>query len=243
MKRVVAILTVLLPLALGSCTKGNNEHVSLSASDITLFHNEQHQIEASSNGQITYFSENEFHATVSNTGLVKARHVGETNIKMNNGVSSDNFRVVVKPRYNVYTEPDVQFGESKSSIKAKFGTPLSDTSEGIIYADYSNNAPFLMFLFDNSNRMTEYAVMVNQSQSTALANFLAERYLYIGESDGIFAYVNGLNPNTASMGVGRGLFETYWMVVYTQITTGTRSLSISEQSKFHILFNQIINNK
>lgn len=180
---------------------------------------------SSSKDAIDYVVENEYHAEVSKNGLVTARFVGETNVLLSNGEDTKNFKVIVAPKSNLYPEPDVKFGDSKSSIVAKFGTPDAETSSGIVYTDYSNAAPILMFLFD-SNKLSSYAVMVRSSYSSALDDFLLERYLVGSESDGLYLFINGLNTTTATMAIGLQLYDiSYWMVTYFPYTSA-RSASL-----------------
>ena len=37
--------------------------------------------------------------------------------------------------------------------------------------------------------------------SSELKTFMSERYYYLGEKDGMYIFINGLNENTATMGV------------------------------------------
>ena len=225
MKKFFAKVAIAICLAgttmFSGCNKDNNSNIiSLKVSETTLYHDDEYQIEATSNSKITYSSENEYHARISESGLVTAMFVGETNILLSNSEDSKTFKVIVKPKSNLYPEPNVTFGDSKSSIIAKLGTPNSTTSTGIAYSNYSNSAPILMFLFDSSNKMTSYVIMVRSAYSSALADFLLERYLPVAEQDGLYMFINGLNVNTATMVVGLELYDSsYWMVGYLPNTT------------------------
>jgi hypothetical protein len=201
------------------CSKdGGIDVISLEVSEKTLYYGDKYQIEAISKATIVYSVENEYHAEVSETGLVSARFIGETNILLSNGENSQTFKVIVKPKYDLYPEPDVSFGDSKSSLIAKFGAPDSETSEGIGYANYSNAAPILMFLFDSSDRMTSYAVTLNFTHLSALVDFLSERYclLLSTVSDPNPIFINGLNLNTATMLIRLQFdyYTSYCQVVY-----------------------------
>jgi hypothetical protein len=231
MKKLVFILAV-VALVLTGCSKDEEPDViSLKVSEKTLYHDDEYQIEATSKGAITYAVENEYHAKVSETGLVTAKFVGETNILLSNGEDSKTFKVIVKPQSNLYSEPDVKFGDSKSSIIAKFGTPETESGNSILYDDYSNSAPIVMFSFDSSNKLTSYAVMVKSMYSSILADFLLERYLAVSENDGLFMFINGLNTNTATMAIGLQLYNTsYWMVMYIPNNSSAKS-SILKSNK------------
>lgn len=233
MKKGLFILAVVLPLVFAGCSKDDDPDViSLKVSEKTLYFEDEYQIEATSKTAINYMVENEYHAEVSETGLVTARFVGETNVLLSNGEDTKNFKVIVKPKSNLYPKPDVKFGDSKSSIIAKFGTPDSETSSVIGYTDYSNTAPILMFLFDSSNKLSSYAVMVKSMYSSVLADFLLERYLVVSEKDGLFLFINGLNTTTATMVIGLQLYNiSYWQVMYIPSTSTSTKSALLKSSK------------
>ncbi len=219
--------------------------ILLKVTEKSLYHESEYQIEATSNSNITYLSENEYHAKVSESGLVTARFVGETNILLSNSEDSKKIKIIVNPLSNLYPEPNVNFGDTKSSIIAKLGTPDNETSTGIGYSGYSNSAPILMFLFDDSNKMTSYSLMVKSSYSSILADFLSERYLVVSERDGLFMFINSLKPTTATKVIGLSLYNTsYWQVMYipnttaknTQIRSGKR---LTDVDRFDELLKQL----
>ena len=157
MKKIFIIMVILLPSVFIECSKSDEEQdlILLNTSEVTLYQNDERKIDASSKAEITYLSENEYHATVSNVGVLKGRFVGETKINLKNSTDSKDIKVTVAPRHNLYPEPNVTFGELKSSIISKLGNPQTDTSSGISYTNYSANAPILMFIFDSSNKDEE----------------------------------------------------------------------------------------
>jgi hypothetical protein len=187
-----------MSLVFAGCSKDDAPDViSLKVSEKTLYVEDKYQIEATSKATINYTVENEYHAKVSKTGFVTAGRVGETNVLLSNGEDTRNFKVIVKPKSNLYPEPHVKFGDSKSSIIAKFGTPDHETSiddySMIGYDNYSNTAPILMFLFDSSNKLSGYGVTVKSMYSSTLESFLLERYYYLGVEEDVTVFINGNN--------------------------------------------------
>lgn len=198
-KSILLLAVVVLML---SCSKDEEKDVlSLEIFGADLYYNDTHQIEAKSKSAITYTSENEYHATVSKDGLVKARHIGQTDILLTNSVESKKYTIVVTPKHFVYPEPPISFGMSKDAIIGVHGKPDFETDEGFFYDNYSANAPSLIFLFDNNNRVIFYAVRVNPYMATPLANFIGERYAAIGMKDGSFIFANGFSDETITLGV------------------------------------------
>jgi len=200
--------------------------ILLNTSEKQMYHNDTYQIDAQSISKITYSSGNEYHAKVSESGLVNARFVGETNIILKNDEDTKKVRIIVKPKSNLYPEPAVKFGDSRSSIIAKFGTPDTQTSTGIGYANYSNTAPLLAFLFDSYDRLTSYSLLIKSAYSSSLADFLGERYLFIGLEYDIFLYINGFDEKTTTMAIGNTLYNiSYWMVLYTPYVSNGKNIN------------------
>ena len=76
------VFIAILIISSNSCKK--EDLITLNSTEKTLNYEDEFQIEAESNSLITYSVENEYHAEVSESGLVKARYVGETNIILQN---------------------------------------------------------------------------------------------------------------------------------------------------------------
>lgn len=146
----------------------------------------------------------------------------------------------------MYPEPNVKFGDTKSSIIAQFGSDYIESDGNVGYTNYSNSAPIIMFTFDASNKLKSYAIMVESSYTSILGSFLAERYIPVKEEDGIFLFVNGLNSNTSTTAVALQLYNTsYWMAMYMPFTSTTKSPHhkyITIPKDFDNLLKKLINN-
>ena len=238
MKRTRFITTLcLVALITGftGCSKDESNVISLKTTEKTLYYSDEYQIEATSTAAITYVVENEYHANVSETGLITAKYVGETNISLSNGEDSKTFKVVVKPKSNLYPEPNVKFGDSKSALIAKYGKPNSETSTSIAYTNYSSAAPILMFLFDSSGKMNGYSIMIKSTYTSILADFFIERYMTFSMTDDMFIFINGLSSHTATMVIGLELYNTsYWQAIYIPNPSKTQSPSLRSGANLEI---------
>lgn len=67
--------------------------------------------------------------------------------------------------------------------------------------NYSNAAPELYIDLDENRCVEDYVIWVEGEYSSELNTFMRERYYYLGVEDGIYVFINGLNENTATMGV------------------------------------------
>lgn len=202
-----------LAITFAGCKK--ERLITLSTTSTTLHHGETFQIPAQCENPITYSSANEYHAKVSSSGLVTANYVGSTTISLLSEEDNKTFTVTVTPKSNLYPEPNIRFGETKSSVLSKYGDPDSSTDETIGYIEYSTNAPGLLVLFDENDCVKDYAVIVKTAFSSELGTFLSERYFFVGYSDGLAAYMNALTTEAATMAVGSKLYNTsYWITLY-----------------------------
>ena len=106
MKKTVLIVAVLSGSILASCSKDDSNTIVINTkTPIVLNYEKTLQIDASSEREITYESENVFHATVSNEGLITGGRVGETNVVVSNGKNSKMIPITIEPKYNLYETP------------------------------------------------------------------------------------------------------------------------------------------
>ena len=82
----------------------------------------------------------------------------------------------MKPRYNTYEEPYLEWGASKSAIKAKYGTPKSEDTNSLLYQTSNPNAPIMLYVFENG-KMATCGVVCKISTAYQLGDFLVERYV------------------------------------------------------------------
>lgn len=232
MKKLI-LLTLIVAAFIG-CSKDEPDLISLPLTEKTLNYKQEYQIQATSKSAIAYFSVDEYHATVDESGLVKARYVGETDIELTNAESTARLKIIVAPTINLYPEPDVKYGMSKSEVISKFGTPYGSTSNAIVYNNYSNKAPELLFLFDDNGKLIAYSLFVKISYVPDLLSFLEERYILIDVNVEEYTtiFINGLTEDTATLAISTGLYDmTYYMVAYI-FTENLKSASLIDRQTF-----------
>ena len=213
MKKISAILLLIMAVAFTGCNK--ERLITLSTTSTTLHHGETYKISAQCDDPITYTSSNEYYAKVSSLGKITAQYVGKTTISLKSEDDNRIFTVTIAPEYNLYPEPNINIGETKSSVISKLGTPDAITDGGIGYNNYSDAAPILMVLLDNNDRVQGYSVFVKTIYSSTLSSFLGERYVFLGYSDDTFMYTNGLTESTATKYIASRYYNTnYWWVIY-----------------------------
>ena len=210
MKKMTLITAMVLPFLFLSCS--DNE-LELTGDSATLYFGDEYQIKAESKSAIAYESLNEYHAAVSETGLVTARFVGNTDIAVTSGNAKKMFHLTVAPMYNTYPEPKIKFGQTKREVENAIRKADYEETTSLTYANYSSKAPGLICLFDDYGKLKSYSVLVKTAYSRELADFLVERYFPADINNLIF--LNGLTIETATMGVGARIYNTsMWMVIY-----------------------------
>ena len=104
--------------------------------------------------------------------------------------------------------------------------------DGLFIEGYSPAAPELYIDLDENRCVEDYEIMVDGEYSSELNTFIRERYKFLGVEDGIYVFINGLNENTATMGVCYeydSYFEQYAVVYLPLFSKGidTKELAAS----------------
>ncbi|GGF70111.1 hypothetical protein [Wenyingzhuangia marina] len=218
MKKTLLLLIAIITL---SCNKKDEfDSISLSTSEKYLSANEEYQIEASSNSNITYTVEDEYHTEVSTSGLVTAKYVGETNVLLENAEDSKILKIIVEPKYTTYPEPEFEFGDTKSDIINNFGEnyeeiPLDEEGNFTLlgYDNYFSKAPIILFMLDRNKKIVSYAILTYNEYLPELAGFLTERYLSYIEEDNTFYFINQLEYEDADLLLGLGAYDENFLIV------------------------------
>ena len=227
--KTIKIMCILASVLMLTVSCENNAIELKSGSSAVLNYEDQYQIDAVSALPLTYTTQNPFNAQVSASGLVEAGHVGETYVTIDNTKESMDVRIVVEPKYNLYPTPSLDWGTSKSSIIAKYGSPDVEDANGVGYKNYSFAAPICIFLFDKTGGLMGVGVYVKTQYSSALTYFLIERYQVIsvdGSSDRIASFVDGLSKETIKSFVSISLENlSHSRVTYIEANLSSRTKS------------------
>lgn len=223
MKKLFTILC--LCLAFTSCSK--DEELTLNTTSAVLYAQEEHQILTTNGTNVSFESENPYIATVnSTTGKVTAMTIGKTIIRVNSDQGSANVSVEVRPKYSTYTEPCTDFGITKTQIISMYGTPDTETDDGIMYVHNKTKHFADMYLFDNT--LSSSTAIIPQDYAVEAAKFLLERYWIVGEEDDINIFANGYSSETITMSVALSKMSGYslYMVMYIPYSNSdTRSIT------------------
>ncbi len=204
-----------------SCEQNGEEvsnQVLISKTSYTMYSDATTTIEGSNLTNATWSSNNEFVATANGNALSSDK-IGTTNLYCN----GQKISVTVKPRYTLYTEPDMSWGSSKSSIISKYGTPYSDNGDTIMYKTNNTDVPLIAYMFDGNGLYGNGAVVRITAGST-LIDFLGERYVFYSiDTDNYtasFAHCYGRKSNPQIDYAGQMSYQSSIggiLVVYAEI--------------------------
>ena len=131
MKKVIfrlLSLAMIVSLFMTSCKKDDEtKELTLSQLSVTMVHDDTLTITA--NQKVEWASKDEFVAKISSDGKITARHIGETSVTATIDGQQKECKVTVKPVYNTYSEPVLNFDLAKSEIKTKEKRPLVEETD------------------------------------------------------------------------------------------------------------------
>ncbi len=168
MKIKSILLLVAAVLLLPACKKDDPK---LDRTAYSLFSREVQKLEGEKLLDVEWESDDEFVARANGPALF-GLCVGQTTIRsVNHGLS---FAVEVKPRYNTYVEPCMEWGISKSEIKERYGEPWKDEEGNIAYLTTEGNTILVLYSFDDEG--LNGCGVICLATMEEVFNFLEERY-------------------------------------------------------------------
>jgi hypothetical protein len=194
MKKFIILLVALFTII--SCAKDDSDDITVDQNSLEIFSGGTHQITTNQSNPV-YSSEDAFVATVSETGLITAKHVGKTFIDVN---GSRKITITVEAKYELY-EPVHDFSLKKAEIRSKLGTPYSENDTLLLYRNPSSTINYEMYTFSKTTGQLSTATVIYPFKDYAVSNFaLAERYqVYSSNSSNyVISYINKLNYSESS---------------------------------------------
>lgn len=168
MKMKSILLLVAAVLLLPACKK---DEPKLDRTAYSLFSREVLKLEGEKLMGMEWESDDEFVAGANGPALF-GLCVGQTTIRsVKHGLS---FAVEVKPRYNTYVEPCMEWGISKSEIKERYGEPWKEEEGNIAYLLAEDDNIVTLYTFDDEG-LNGCGVICLATMEDVF-NFLEERY-------------------------------------------------------------------
>jgi|UPI000468D422 hypothetical protein len=236
MKRKLFYVTAIVSLTLfAACSKDDGDGFNITSSkSVELTSQKTSQIECS-DSKATYASENGYVATVSETGLITGKRIGETYIDVNGQKS---IKVSVTPVFTQFAEPQFLFGATKDEVYAKVGTNYSLSNEsGIAYTTTNDRVRGYLYLLKDG-KVSSVVMVVNSIYFDSLTDFLLERYApaTFSEENYTVLYVNALTADKITMIIGEQVYSASIIyVAYLPYTNSkSRSVTNSESVKLQV---------
>jgi hypothetical protein len=173
-KFLFLILLCTITMCISSCGEYKDWEylITLDEKSYTLYSDDSATIKGCGLDVAKWSSSNEFVATAT-ADKIESFKVGTATLSY----GGQYVRVVVNPRYSLYTEPDMKWGASKSEIISKHGTPYSDNGNTIMYQTNNTDVPLIAYMF-NEYGLYASGVVAQISVSSQLLDFLGERYVF-----------------------------------------------------------------
>ncbi|MDD2330673.1 MAG: hypothetical protein PHW88_07320 [Bacteroidales bacterium] len=119
-----------------------------------------------------------------------------------------------EPLSDLYPTPVLEFGMSKTDLVHRLGIPERSTKDGIIYANFSTAAPYVMYVFEDE-KLSGAGVLVCSSCTKSLAAYLVERYRPVSREGEHYYFINTPSEQNSALWVALTLGKTkHWSVMY-----------------------------
>jgi len=185
-----------------TCSKDDSQELLINISEISLYPEDVMQIEAVSDFDITYLSNNTYLANVLSSGLLTANKVGKTSIEVSSHDRVIEIPVEIKGRYHLYPDPITDWSISRSDLINLVGEPDKSYTNSIEYANYSDQAPSIAYLFTPGDSLMFALVIVHDTYADDLIAYMNERYVLDSEEDGLFVFRDAFEIEEVSMLTG-----------------------------------------
>ena len=173
MKRIIYLMILIVIGAyVSSCEMDQDGGNVLTKTSYSLKSDSSTSIEGNIPSSAVWDSQNEFVATAAGCNL-SSHFVGSTYLQWN----GNNIKVDVKPRYNLYDEPDMSWGSSLNTIISRYGTPDNESGNMILYETGNKAVPYELYQFSN-NSLVACGVVVHLEYGSSLVDFIGERCLF-----------------------------------------------------------------
>lgn len=223
MKMTSLAALVMAAVIFASCKEEEKSpEITLEKDSVTLTSGDEFLINATSDYDLTFKSEDEYHAKVDEKGLVTAKYIGETNIVVSNSENSKKVKITVEPEYDICEDLCQYLFKTKSQIVSKFGDnyTLNENYENdIYYKDYTSYVSDLGFWIVD-DVVLSVLILVDKSYWPTLEGYLKERYVFAGKKpdsvteDYVYEYVDIYEGKRRTQIIVSEIDPTYMTVIY-----------------------------
>lgn len=223
MKKIIFAIVAALPLMFASCGNDDEDNsMSLDKGAVSLNYGQTTTLKASEKN-VTWYSDNDFVATVDDKGEVTAQHVGETKIYASKDGERVACTVTVNATNNNFKLPILTWGSTYAYV-LNAGKSISpnlvvdpditvENEEIFFYTDDGSEygvLPWYDYIFNNGELDSSIlTISMADDSSKDFEGFLDQRYEYYrkGTDEGrtVFFYRNSTTSETADIFVEYGM--------------------------------------
>jgi hypothetical protein len=217
MKLNSLILALVIGFFVLGCDKEDDKSIRFAQKEYKIDYGETIDLELEASGVSAPFEftvEDKDVASVNEDGLLTAGLVGETTVLVNKDGESAECKVMVNPTVSFFIEPDLTWGASKQEVK-DFEYNIRDLENEIdnilIYEPvFEYGVRNVLYLFESEALNSSMVLLENTETISGLAaEFLKERYHYVGYQDGTFMLYRGDVVAAISYNYDYGLYIMY----------------------------------
>ncbi|HHT23006.1 MAG TPA: hypothetical protein GXZ87_06805 [Bacteroidales bacterium] len=200
MKKYSLLLLMSFFLVVG-CKKDEPKlSITVEPTEVSLFRDGESKLAVkNAEGEITYKSENEFIAKVSNEGVITGKVIGETKVTVTALNGTTTTLVTVNPRIRFIPEPYTGFGNSVETVKSeltKRGDNFTVSENGTIMVKkvIDKSDVIYLYMFESSKLTSSaFACSITSQITSSVIDFYVERYV-VASQTGSYSYV-GFTPD------------------------------------------------
>lgn len=188
MRKILFVMT-LTAMVLTGCSKEDvKPPMSIKNNDLSIHHDGTVKLIVENAAEaVTYSSENELIAEVSDDGIVTGGVKGSTKITVKSGQETAICNVTVETLINYIPEPNMQFGQSRTVIKNAVksdGEVIFDDESMYAQSRFVDGSEFLyIYLFeDDKLQVSIFAFETTSKTISVIADFLLERYIAVSST-------------------------------------------------------------
>lgn len=205
----IALFLLGITIFLTSCKPKDKFEIKYNGdSTINIVLTEEYNLDITSEDNLTFYSDNEIIATVSPSGVVKGKNIGEANIIASNSQNSITIKVVV----SLFEEPTFNFYCNQSYIKNLYGTPRRENDSVFVYGgseEWYSFAVWEMDFFFINKKYVEADLYIRKDLEVRIDEYLNKNFFYKDQFTDTNSnitydvYLNDENPKDASVLVGK----------------------------------------
>lgn len=227
MKNYFYFFAIVVSLILAAC--GGEDEPNVKFENATISYGQTYSIPNGKN--IVWTSSNELIATVDGN-IVTAKRVGEAVISSEKG----SFKVSVTPTSYVFTEPCIQWGADKKSVKSYMnnvsGVTINEDTNTTLNYKGTGKALLYSYSFENSAlKGSGIGLDGDYIDAEAMADFMIERYvpIEVDEDNYSFYFVSPDKKTGVLMQLKVSGRTIIYLVVYVPVGDSRSDYDIAEQ--------------